>query len=172
MPKASRRNDLLKQQFSAMQDALHRACLDYYGERLVSLAVFGSVARGTMRPDSDIDFLIVADPLPRGRMARVREFAAVETALDAVMQAAARVGVRSSLSPVFKTPDEVRQGSLLFLDMIEEARILHDRDAFLRTYLDGLRARLRELGARRVMRGGGYYWQLKPDLKPGELISL
>ncbi|MEW5791493.1 MAG: nucleotidyltransferase family protein [Pseudomonadota bacterium] len=163
---------MLKQQFSTLQGALHRACLDYYGERLVSLAVFGSVARGTMRPDSDIDCLIVADPLPRGRMARMREFAAVETAMDDALRAAGRRGVQTSLSPVFKTPGEVRQGSLLFLDMVEEARILYDWGDFLRAYLDNLRERLRELGARRVMRGGGYYWQLKPDLKPGELISL
>ena len=88
------------------------------------------------------------------------------------LRVASRRGVQTYLSPVFKTPGEVRQGSLLFLDMVEEARILHDRGEFLRVYLDGLRARLRELGARRVMRGGGYYWQLKPDLKPGELITL
>ncbi len=44
-----------------------------YGPRLISLAVFGSAARGTARPDSDIDLLIVADPLPRGRMKRIAD---------------------------------------------------------------------------------------------------
>jgi hypothetical protein len=41
-----------------------------YGPRLLALGVFGSVGRGKMRPDSDIDFLVVADPLPRGRPRR------------------------------------------------------------------------------------------------------
>ncbi len=32
-----------------------------YGGNLVSLVLFGSVARGGSRPDSDIDLLIVAE---------------------------------------------------------------------------------------------------------------
>ena len=32
----------------------------FYGKRLISLAVFGSVGRGTFRPDSDIDLLLWA----------------------------------------------------------------------------------------------------------------
>ena len=35
-----------------------------------------------------------------------------------------------------------------------------------------LASRLRAMGARRVQKGGGYYWILKPDLKPGEDIDL
>jgi len=34
------------------------------GDRLVSAAVFGAVARGTVGPESDSDILPVADPLP------------------------------------------------------------------------------------------------------------
>lgn len=36
----------------------------HYADRLVSLVVFGSMGRGTPRPDSDVDLLIVAEPLP------------------------------------------------------------------------------------------------------------
>src|SRR3989454_2806507 len=38
-----------------------------YGARLVACAVYGSVGRGTPRQDSDVDLLIVARDLPRGR---------------------------------------------------------------------------------------------------------
>ena len=31
---------------------------------------------------------------------------------------------------------------------------------------------LAELGARRVPWQGGWYWELKPDLKPGEVFTL
>lgn len=143
-----------------------------YGERLVSLAVFGSVATGTMRPDSDIDVLVVVDPLPEGRMARVREFERVERTVEPFLDAAARQGVHTILAPVFKTPNEVRRGSPLFLDMTHSVRILFDRDRFLTRYLADLGQKLEALGARRVRKGGGYYWLLTPDFQPGDVIEL
>jgi predicted nucleotidyltransferase len=141
-------------------------------ERLVALAVFGSVARGTMRPDSDIDTLIVARDLPGGRMACMRDFEGVEASLDRPLAEARRTGVHTTLSPIFRAPEEVAQGSPLFLDMTHSVRILFDQNRFLQRYLDDLRHRLTALGARRIEKGDGYYWVLKPDLKPGEEIVL
>ena len=158
-----------------VQHALERlqaACLREYGDRLVSLVVFGSVARGTAGPESDIDLLIVADPLPDGRVARVRAFAGVERDLESDLAAARRDGWVVNLSPVFKTPAEVGAGSLLFLDMIEDAIFLHDRGGFMRGSLDGFRQRLTGLGARRVWRGNAWFWDLKPDYKPGEVFEI
>jgi hypothetical protein len=56
--------------------------------------------------------------------------------------------------------------------MTREVRVLYDRQEFLERYLEGLRQRLRVLGARRVRKGGGYYWLLKPDYRPGDKIQL
>jgi predicted nucleotidyltransferase len=163
---------MLHERFEAILAALKRACIKHYGDRLVSAAVFGSVARGTMRPDSDIDLLLVVNGLPRGRMPRVATFDPVESRLRPLLAAAATDGIHTTLSPVFKTPEELAYGSPLFLDMTEDVLILHDPDGALERYLDGLRARLRALGARRIAKGGGYYWLLKPDLKPGEDFTL
>jgi predicted nucleotidyltransferase len=69
----------MKQVFEALLVALREACMKVYGDRLVSLCVFGSVAAGVMKRDSDIDILLVCERLPQGRMARVREFEAVDT---------------------------------------------------------------------------------------------
>jgi len=143
-----------------------------YGPRLVAVAVFGSVGRGTPREGSDVDLLIVARDLPRGRFPRVEEFLPVEDRLDAALRARGSDGTPIALSPVFKTPGEVERGSPLFLDMVEDARLLHDPEGFLARYLDDLRARLRRLGARRVRSGNAWYWELKPDLKPGEVFTL
>ncbi len=44
----------------ARRDAIHAACRQYGARRI---RVFGSVARGEERPDSDIDFLV---DFPRG----------------------------------------------------------------------------------------------------------
>lgn len=163
---------MLRDTFEEILAAVRDASVRHYGERLVSLAVFGSVARGTAGPESDVDLLLVADPLPRGRMARVREFEEIEVLVEEALAAAARRGLHTILSPVFKTPQEMKVGSLLFLDLADQARILFDRREYLARYLRGLSERLRAMGAQRVQRGGGYYWILKPDLKPGEEIRL
>ena len=76
------------------------------------------------------------------------------------------------MSPVFKTPAEIEHGSPLLFDMVEDARILTDRDGYLEAVLGRLRYRLRELGARRIWRGNAWFWDLKPDYKPGEIFEI
>jgi len=152
---------------------LRDACRRVYGERLVSLAVFGSWARGAATPTSDIDILLVAEPLPPSRRKRVAEFEAVETRTrDARLAIWAEYHTPSDLSPVIKTTAEVRAGAPLFLDMTRSCDILCDRDGFLTGYLGGLADRLAELGAQRHTRKGGYFWQYKSGMRPDEVITL
>jgi len=160
------------QTFDRILDAVREAAVEVYGSRLVSLAVFGSVGRRSPRPDSDIDLLVVADPLPDGRIPRVREFDQVEDRVRSMLEEARGAGVHTRLSPVFKTPREVRRRSLLLLDLVEDARMLVDRDDFLAGELESFRQRLEELGARRIWRGSAWYWDLKPDYVPGEEFAL
>lgn len=165
-------NDTIQARFEFLLAQLLTAGQERYGARLVSLAVFGSVGRGTPRIDSDVDLLIVADGLPQGRLLRMAEFRDVETALAFALAQARASGLTADLSPVIKTPDEVLQGSLLFLDMVEDARLLYDRANFMREALSGFKARLDRLGARRIWRGNAWIWDLKPDYKPGEVFEL
>lgn len=136
------------------------------------LAVFGSVGRGTPRPDSDVDLLLVVDPLPDGRMPRMTEFEAVELALASALAAARDHNVNTRLSPVIKTPDEVAQVSPLLLDMTEDARLLVDERQVLAKALGALQERLAARGARRIWHGNAWYWDLKPDSRPGEVFEL
>ena len=107
----------------------------------------------------------------RKRMLALQTLMQAEAYPDVVREARAQ-GVHTTLSPILKTPDELAQGSLLDLDMIDEARILVDEDGLLRRHLDALAAKLKVMGARRVRKGGGYYWELKPDYRWGERITL
>ncbi|MBZ5637661.1 MAG: nucleotidyltransferase domain-containing protein [Acidobacteriia bacterium] len=162
----------LLERYDAILKRVAEEVASLYGPRLVACAVFGSVGRGTPRHDSDIDLLIVARDLPRGRFARVEEFLPVESRLEMDLRPVDDAAAPIELSPVFKTPEESEEGSPLFLDMVEDAKILVDAEGILARRLDRLRGRLKDLGARRVWSGNAWYWELKPDLRPGEVFAL
>lgn len=53
------------------------------------------------------------------------------------------------------------------------APIRADAGGFFASVLDRLRRRLAQLGARRYVDQGGYeHWDLKPDWKPGDVVTL
>ena len=83
-------------------------------------------------------------------MKRVAEFAKVEQKLTPLLnKMREQHGIDTSLSPVFKMRSEVLQGSLLFLDMLDDAHLLYDRDHFFSRYLAALRERLELMGGAR-----------------------
>jgi len=57
-----------------------------WGERLVSLVVFGSVARGEARGGSDVDLLVVGASLPRPRFRRQELFEVAERFVEPLME--------------------------------------------------------------------------------------
>lgn len=152
--------------------SIEDACKDYYGGDLVSLVVFGSVARNTQTFTSDIDILLIVKELPNGRMNRMRDFLEIEDKLDGDVQKARNNGWYVDLSPIIRTPEEVSMGGYLYLDMIDDAVLLYDKDNFFSSFLDDLKGRLENYGARKRTWKGGYYWEIKPDIKPGEVIRL
>lgn len=151
-----------------MLDCLH----DVYGAQLVAVALFGSVARRTARPDSDLDLFLVVDGLPRGHRARFATFDPVERQLAPAIEALSTMGMRVELSPILRTPEDVRTASPLMLDLTEDAVILLDRRGVLDTALADLRRRLERLGSRRIWLGTEWYWDLKPDYQRGERFEL
>jgi hypothetical protein len=163
---------MLKEKFHELQQRLLQEIRSFYGSRLISVVVFGSVARETYRHNSDIDILIVSEDLPNGRMKRVKEFSQVEDRIEPFIESLKKEGIDTYISPIFKTSDEVETGSPLFLDMVEDARILYDKNDFFKHRMDRLKKRLKELGSKRVWRGSTWHWVLKPDYKPGDVIEL
>lgn len=151
-----------------LEEPLQRFCAslqERLGNALVTLAVFGSQVQGRERPESDLDVLVVAEDLPASRLERQGVVLAVAHAVsDAFAE-------RVSVIPL--TPVEARSVKPFYLGLLEGHRLLVDRHGFLEAVLDRLRARLAELGARRLTdERGNTYWDLKPDYVLGEDVVL
>ena len=142
------------------------------GDRLVSIVLFGSVARGDPSPTSDLDLLIVARDLPTGQFARKRLLQAADAAFEPALVAAERQGIETRLARIVRTPQEAARPIPLYLDLTEDAVLLYDADGFFAAVLDRLRASLRRLGSRRIREGRHWYWDLKPDFRRGDVIEL
>lgn len=140
--------------------------------KLVSLIVYGSVARGDAGKESDLDLLVVAEELPRSRLARISMFDRAEERLQDLLGGLLEEGYAVALSPIIKTRREAMRVSPLYLDMVEDAVIVYDKDGFFEKILARLKKRLEELGAERVRVGRKWYWRLKKDFRFGEAIVI
>jgi len=151
---------------------LRRQAVAFYGDRLVSLAVFGSHASGRAQPRSDLDlFVVLASAAPRRRH-RLDEFDVFEETLAPTIEALEGAGFDVELSPVIRTRAEAEGFSILYLDMTVHVRILFDRDDFLQRRLERMRVELARLGAERHTMGDRWYWVLKKDYRPGEVFEI
>jgi uncharacterized protein len=135
------------------------------GEGLVSVVVFGSRVRGEARAESDVDVLIVARGCPPSRFERYRGLRGLAGEVSE--------GFAETVAPILLTPEEAERVKPYYLGMLSGHEIVHDAGGFFAGVMARLRRRLAELGARRYVDADGYeYWDLKPDWKPGDVVTL
>lgn len=140
---------------------------------LSSFAVYGSVARGVAKEHSDIDVLVVSNDLSGSIGSRIDRLYDVEVKLRDELSWLRKHGVYTGLSFYPLREEEAKRIPLLFLDLTEEAVVMYDKNRFLETILTELKARLARLGGRRIfIDKEKWYWDLKPDYKFGEEITI
>ncbi|BDC17749.1 nucleotidyltransferase domain-containing protein [Acidianus sp. HS-5] len=163
---------MVKEPYATLLNKMVEIMKEEFKDDLVSVVLFGSVARGDNRNDSDVDLLVVIKNLPKDSMLkRIRLFESkVEDKLE--IEKYWKMGYYISLSPILKTPEEAEKLSPLYLDMVYDAVILYDKDNFFGNVLKRLKEKLDQLGAERVWIGKKWYWVLKKDYKYGDVIEL
>ncbi|UCD72018.1 MAG: nucleotidyltransferase domain-containing protein [Syntrophobacterales bacterium] len=147
-----------------------------FGDSLVSLVLYGSVARGDAEADSDIDLLLILRDPPNNYHRRLDQVLGVQSDLEreeVYKRMRERLDIEPFLSHIILSKEEADENRYIYLDMVEDAKILYDRDNFFAQRLKVIKKRLRELHSKRVwLEDGTWYWDLKPDLKPGEVFTL
>jgi len=162
----------LNEPYRTVLRKLLNSLLEVFHENLISLIVFGSIARGDYRRNSDIDILLVVENLPKGRFKRIDLFEKAEEKIESYLEELFDKGYYVSFSPIIKTPKEAAKISPLYLDMVEDAIIIYDRDLFFEKILLKLKRKLEELGAERIWLGRKWYWRLKRNYRFGEEIII
>jgi predicted nucleotidyltransferase len=136
-----------------------------FGADLITVVLFGSWARGEGRAESDLDLLVIIRGLTGGRFERYQPVS------DLAREVSAELADRLSL--IVSTPEGAERVKPYYLGMLSGHLMLHDAGGLFAAVLDRLQRRLRELGARRYVDEDGYeYWDLKPDWKPGDVVTL
>lgn len=147
-----------------------RAVADVVGLR--SFALYGSVARGTAKRNSDVDVLLVSDDFRGSIGRRIEELMSVEESLGDEIEWLHGKGVRAGLSFYPLRVSEAERLPDLFLDLTEDAIILYDEGRLLERLLLELRLRLMKNGAERVyLDGGEWFWDLLPGYRHGDIIE-
>lgn len=145
-----------------------------YKERLISVCLFGSCVRGTLRDGSDIDFLVVIKEAKRSYHKRIKEIIPLLNDIRATQEYYEVEKFKLRIEPCFLifTADEIKDHPPILLDISQEGIILFDKENFLRTQLIQVREALARLGSSKKITAHGHYWMLKPDIKPGEIITI
>lgn len=115
-----------KQKFKHILNQLKDYCVSYYKERLISLVIFGSVAKNTFSPESDIDVLIILESKWSNYRAYSEYFVNIEEKLD-------KKGLYLEINPIFKSKDEINVELPYLWDT--EFIILFDRDNFFNNFI-------------------------------------
>lgn len=146
----------------------------HFSQKLFSICVFGSVAKGTAAPESDMDVLVVSEGLPLDVGLRVRETNYIHLRLKETeaYRSLKKLGRCALISDIFLTPAEVKRHPPILLDLTDEGIIIYDKDDFLRNTLSLLKEKLEAIGAKKIVSAKGHYWVLKPDIEPSEVVEI
>jgi|CXWL01.1.fsa_nt_gi predicted nucleotidyltransferase len=148
---------------------------DNLGARLTCIVLYGSVARGTARPDSDIDLFVIAGESDEDKEPLWDQVLDLEQTFwnDQEVAALRAQGYRASVEAYVVSKAQARRGLPIYLDMALDAIVLHDPENFFSRRIDQVKQRMVELRSRREwLSQDTYIWQLKTDAEPGEVISL
>lgn len=162
------------------KNSVYKPLIDRYVKTLISalkdnvlgIVLFGSVARGTANPNSDIDMLVLLKKKSKRIIHKLIKIN-IESYDWRENQILLKKGIYTKIFDIKKTEPELRENPLLLLDILDHGIVLYDPQNKVKQLLADLAKKLQELGAKKVVfEDGKWYWDLKPDWKPGEIVEI
>lgn len=139
----------------------------FFDKNLVSVILFGSIARGDFSENSDIDIIVIAKNFPKDFSKRIDLF------IPIVEKARKKAPNYPFIQVYPLTMNEALKNRPIYLDLITDAIILYDEENFMMNVLNKLFKKLKDLGAKKIyLEDGSWIWVLKPDMKIGEVIEI
>lgn len=149
--------------------------LDHFVDRLVSVMLFGSIARGNWDRDSDIDVLVVVEGWgDKPIWVRLQELRMIKRDLENTLEF--KRALNAGFWPIIQnyplSLEEAGRFHRVYLDAIIDGIILYDKNDFLKGVLDRFREKIESFGSVRItLPNGRFYWVLKGDIAAGEVID-
>jgi|LGVF01.1.fsa_nt_gb predicted nucleotidyltransferase len=145
--------------------------LDHYSEALVSLVIYGSYARDEARLNSDIDLFIILTHKEGLKSTIELFYENIEKNIEEELTALyTKYGINMDLSPFILSKEEANYFHTLYLDMIDNAEIIYDKDNFFRQILNSVSELKTKHGYRKEPVGNTFLWDIKSKNLLGERI--
>lgn len=145
-------------------------------DNLVSLVLYGSVARREGGTLSDIDLLLILEnrhPNYHRCLDQVLDVVDRLKKLKIYGKIREQIGQEPFFSFLILSRKEAEENRYIFLDMVDDAKILYDKKDFFAGRLKQIKKRINDLGSQKItLEDGSWYWDLKPDLKIGDAFTL
>ncbi len=168
------REEILQKEYHSIIEFIVARLIESFQDKLISIVLFGSIAQGRGKRESDIDLLIVIEGLPERYSDRLKLFNEAVRGIETLrLELWEKRGIYPLIDPIILTPEDASTNHPFYLDMVDGSILIFDRRRFMEKRLEELKNKLKELKARKVLLADGkWYWELKPEVKKGEVIEL
>jgi len=168
------RERILQKEYRGLMEFIVAKLIEYFQDKLISIVLFGSIARGQGKSESDLDLLLIIKDLPERYSDRLELFNKAVRGIEALrLRLWEKKGIYPLIDPIILTPEEASINHPFYLDMVEGSILVFDRGGFMKRKLEQLKEKLNRLKARKILLADGkWYWELKPEIRKGEVIEL
>lgn len=125
-----------KKYYYSIIKEIKKRILYFYKDNLIALVIFGSVAKDTFSPESDIDILIILNKIKGSYIDFSEYYNNIETNLN-TLKKAKKEKLNITINPIFKEKDKLTINTPYLWK--NKFMILYDRGEFFKNFVENLR---------------------------------